>query len=75
MAKPSKLEILVSDEISEIRLTIQEGKFHQVKRMFLSVGKEVIYLKRLSMGTLQLDENLALGEYRPLTEEELKQLC
>ena len=75
MAKPSKLEILVSDEISEIRLTIQEGKFHQVKRMFLSVGKEVIYLKRLSMGTLQLDETLALGEYRPLTEEELKQLC
>ena len=75
MAKPSRLEILVSDEISEIRLTIQEGKFHQVKRMFLSVGKEVIYLKRLSMGTLQLDENLALGEYRPLTEEELKQLC
>lgn len=75
MAKPSKLEILVSDEISEIRLTIQEGKFHQVKRMFLSVGKEVIYLKRLSMGTLKLDETLALGEYRPLTEEELKQLC
>lgn len=75
MAKPSKLEILVSDKISEIRLTIQEGKFHQVKRMFLSVGKEVIYLKRLSMGSLQLDENLALGEYRPLTEEELNKLC
>ena len=75
MAKPAKLEILVSDEISEIRLTIQEGKFHQVKRMFVSVGKEVVYLKRLSMGTLWLDENLALGEYRPLTEEELKQLC
>lgn len=75
MAKPAKLEILVSDEISEIRLTIQEGKFHQVKRMFLSVGKEVVYLKRLSMGTLFLDENLALGKYRPLTEEELKRLC
>ncbi len=75
VAKPADLEILVSDEISEIRLTIQEGKFHQVKRMFLSVGKEVVYLKRLSMGTLQLDENLALGEYRPLTEEELKGLC
>lgn len=75
MAKSSKLEILVSDEISEIQLTIQEGKFHQVKRMFLSVGKEVIYLKRLSMGSLKLDENLALGEYRPLTEEELKSLC
>ena len=75
MAKPAALEILVSDEISEIRLTIQEGKFHQVKRMFLSVGKEVIYLKRLSMGILKLDENLQLGDYRPLTKEELEQLC
>ena len=75
MAKPAILEILNSDEISEIRLTIQEGKFHQVKRMFLSVGKEVIYLKRLSMGTLVLDENLPLGGYRPLKAEELEQLC
>lgn len=75
MAKPAKLEILVSDSVSEIRLTIQEGKFHQVKRMFESVGKKVIYLKRLSMGTLVLDEALALGEYRKLTEEELKALC
>lgn len=73
--KPSKLEILVSGEISEIELTIQEGKFHQVKRMFEAVGKKVIYLKRLSMGSLQLDENLELGEYRPLTKEELEQLC
>lgn len=72
---PSDLKILVSDEISEIRLTIQEGKFHQVKRMFLSVGKEVIYLKRLSMGSLVLDEKLSLGAYRPLTREELEQLC
>ena len=54
MARPAALEILVSDEISEIRLTIQEGKFHQVKRMFISVGKEVVYLKRLSMGSLVL---------------------
>lgn len=75
MARPAELEIIVSDEISEIRLTIQEGKFHQVKRMFESVGKKVIYLKRLSMGTLVLDETLALGEYRKLTEEELKALC
>lgn len=75
MARPSALEILVSGEISEIRLTIQEGKFHQVKRMFEAVGKKVIYLKRLSMGTLKLDENLASGEYRLLTEEELEQLC
>ena len=75
MAKSAVLEIIDSDEISEIRLTIQEGKFHQVKRMFLSVGKEVIYLKRLSMGTLVLDENLPLGGYRPLKAEELEQLC
>ena len=75
IAKPAVLEIIASDEISEIKLTIQEGKFHQVKRMFLSVGKEVIYLKRLSMGTRVLDENLPLGGYRPLKVEELKQLC
>mgnify|MGYP001331031802 CR=1 FL=1 len=74
-ALPSKLEILHSGEISEIRLTIQEGKFHQVKRMFHAVGKEVIYLKRLSMGTLLLDETLKSGEYRALTNEELKRLC
>lgn len=75
MTMPADLEILISDEISEIKLTIQEGKFHQVKRMFLAVGKEVTYLKRLSMGPLVLDENLALGAYRPLTKEELEQLC
>ena len=75
MARPAALEILVSDEISEIRLTIQEGKFHQVKRMFISVGKEVVYLKRLSMGSLGLDEKLPLGAYRPLTNKELEQLC
>lgn len=75
MTRPAVLEILQSDEISEIHLTIQEGKFHQVKRMFESVDKKVIYLKRLSMGTLKLDERLKLGEYRPLTEEELEHLC
>lgn len=71
---PSTLKILKSDEISEIELTIHEGKFHQVKRMFESVGKKVIYLKRISMGKLELDKNLALGEYRKLTEEEVKLL-
>jgi len=74
-AKPAKLEILVTDTISEILLTIQEGKFHQVKRMFEAVGKRVVYLKRLSMGTLVLDEQLAPGQYRPLTKEEIQQLC
>ena len=67
----SDLNILKSDNISEIELTIHEGKFHQVKRMFESVGKKVIYLKRISMGGLNLDENLSLGEYRELTDEEL----
>lgn len=71
---PGELVIIKSDEISEIRLTIREGKFHQVKRMFQAVGKEVIYLKRERMGSLVLDESLGLGEYRELTDEELKNL-
>ena len=69
---PSQLKILKSDDMSEIELTIHEGKFHQVKRMFESVGKKVVYLKRISMGKLKLDESLKLGEYRELTEEEVK---
>ncbi len=68
---PAYLKILCSDELSEIELTIQEGKYHQVKRMFEAVGKEVLYLKRLSMGSLVLDESLKPGEYRELTDEEL----
>ena len=75
VAKPAKLEILKTDEISEIYVTIQEGKFHQVKRMFHTIGKEVLYLKRLSMGSLVLDESLPLGAYRKLTREELEDLC
>ena len=71
---PARLHILHSGDISEIELTIQEGKFHQVKRMFEVVGKKVLYLKRLSMGGLQLDPALAPGEYRELTEEELRYL-
>lgn len=72
--KPGMLNILVSDTISEIELTITEGKFHQVKRMFEAVDKKVIYLKRLSMGNLSLDESLPLGHYRELTEQELHEL-
>ena len=60
-----------SEEGSEIVLTIQEGKFHQVKRMFEAVGKKVTYLKRIEFGTLPLDEDLEEGEYRELTEEEI----
>ncbi|MBQ3513709.1 MAG: rRNA pseudouridine synthase [Lachnospiraceae bacterium] len=71
---PAKLIIKKSGEISQIEVTIQEGKFHQVKRMFEAVGKKVVYLKRLSMGTLLLDENLKLGEYRSLTQEEIDSL-
>lgn len=74
VAKPSKLHILVSDKISEIELTIQEGKFHQVKRMFQAVGKKVIFLKRLSMGPLKLDECLKPGQFRELTSKELNML-
>ena len=73
-AMPAKLNIINSAEISEITLTIKEGKFHQVKRMFEAVDKEVIYLKRLSMGSLTLDENLKPGEYRSLTQEEIVSL-
>lgn len=60
---------------SEIQLTIHEGIFHQVKRMFQAALKEVIYLKRLSMGSLYLDETLGIGEYRELTDEELNKIC
>lgn len=68
---PADLHILKSQEISEIEVTICEGKFHQVKRMFQAVSKEVIYLKRISMGKLELDKRLQPGEYRHLTEEEI----
>ena len=69
------LEIISSsDEGAEIRLTIQEGKFHQVKRMFEAVGKQVVYLKREEFGGLLLDTELAEGEYRELTDDELSVL-
>ncbi len=72
LTRPGILQILNAGEESEILLTIQEGKYHQVKRMFEAVGKEVVYLRRESMGTLMLDNNLKAGEYRPLTKEELE---
>ncbi len=61
--------------ISEIEVTITEGKYHQVKRMFQAVDKEVLYLKRLSMGPLTLDEKLPVGAYRVLTDEEIQALA
>jgi len=87
---PAKLEVLRSSaylsehtaglslehrEESEVLVTIQEGRYHQIKRMFAALGMNVIYLKRLSMGSLVLDENLEKGEARRLTEEELNSLC
>jgi 16S rRNA pseudouridine516 synthase len=74
VTKPADLKIIKSGIRSDIELTITEGKFHQVKRMFEAVGKKVIYLKRLTMGPLSLDETLELGEYRELTDEEIQQL-
>lgn len=72
VCKEAKLEIQsASEEGSEVFVTIQEGKFHQVKRMFEAVGKKVVYLKRVEFGTLKLDEDLEEGEYRELTEEEI----
>ena len=67
-ALPAELEIL--DGKNEVRVTVREGKYHQVKRMFQAVGREVLYLKRLSMGPLVLDEQLPAGAYRRLTGEE-----
>ena len=74
-ALPARLVIRKSGTVSEAEITIQEGRFHQVKRMFHALGKEVIYLKRLRMGSLVLDETLKPGQYRKLTEEERNGLC
>ena len=74
---PAELKVLSvseDDYTSEAEITIREGKFHQVKRMFSSIGAEVEYLKRLSMGPLVLDPSLEPGAYRRLTEEEMSSL-
>lgn len=74
-ALPAQMRVLqAGEDESEAELTIYEGKFHQVKRMFEAVGLTVTYLKRLSMGSLMLDESLGKGGYRLLTEQELKEL-
>jgi 16S rRNA pseudouridine516 synthase len=70
--KEGKLEIInSSNEGAEVMVTIQEGKYHQVKRMFEALGKTVVYLKRTEFGGLPLDQELEEGEYRELTEDEL----
>ena len=75
--QPAKLELVSVDtekEESLVRVTIAEGKFHQVKRMVAYCGKEVVDLQRLTMGTLTLDEDLKRGEWRRLSKEELEGL-
>lgn len=58
----------------EYQVQISEGRFHQVKKMFLALDNEVLYLKRIAHGSIQLDKSLALGQYRPLTEQEINAL-
>ena len=71
-ARPAKLEILTSSpRESEARVRVTEGKYHQVKRMFAARGVQVTYLKRLSIGALALDETLAPGQWRELSDEEV----
>lgn len=72
ITKPAKLEILFGRNRAYI--TITEGKYHQVKRMFQAIGLTVTFLKRISMGSLILDKNLKSGGYRKLTEEEISNL-
>lgn len=69
---PAGLEILSAGQESEARVTLREGKFHQVKRMLASRGKPVTYLERVRMGNLTLDESLPRGKYRFLTPEEVE---
>lgn len=68
---PAKIETICD---SKVYITITEGKFHQIKRMFEVVNNKVIYLKRVSMGELELDSSLVLGTYRRLTEKEIEYL-
>lgn len=76
VTRPARLELLPEKEgeFTKTLLTIHEGKFHQVKRMFEALGCKVVFLKRLSMGNLVLDPELETGAYRPLTEGELTNL-
>ncbi|MBU5265517.1 pseudouridine synthase [Virgibacillus proomii] len=74
ITKPALLRIIQQGDVSEVEIVISEGKFHQVKRMFLAVDKKVIYLKRTKMGKLSLDSQLNLGEYRELSKDELELL-
>ncbi len=73
VCKPARLEILsASPSHSQASITISEGKFHQVKKMFLSVGVKVVSLKRVQFGDFTLDPELVEGQFRPLNPEELE---
>ena len=77
MTAPAALKILhiaENEQTSEILVTITEGKFHQVKRMFEARGKKVVYLKRVKMAGIALDDTLAPGQWRELTNEEMERL-
>lgn len=69
--KPAFLEIIENGQISKCFITISEGKFHQVKKMFSAIGQVVTYLKRVKIGQLELDNNINVGEYRELTDYEI----
>lgn len=73
-SKPAEAELLAAGPPGEVALTIVEGKFHQVKRMFKALGMNVIYLRRTAMGGVPLDPELALGKIRELTPGELEKL-
>lgn len=72
---PALLSILEAGTESQVEVTIQEGRYHQIKRMFTAIGKEVIYLKRLRMGGLCLDDSLEPGEYKRMEKDEIEKLC
>lgn len=72
---PAELDILTAGQESEAMVTLREGKYHQIKRMFAARGKRVVYLRRESMGSLLLDKSLAPGQWRELSAEEERQLA
>lgn len=74
---PARLRILsvnVAEDYSEVEITVREGRYHQIKRMCHVTGHEVLYLKRISMGSLKLDDSLVKGDFRKLEKEEIENL-
>ena len=72
--KEAKIKVVEQGENPLVKIMICEGKYHQVKRMFKVLGNEVIFLKRIAIGSLKLDENLAPGEYRELSNDEINEI-